>query len=196
MSIKSRPYSIFPRGILIVVPMRWLVASDNVLIVSMFAAMSLSFQCFVVRRRRRRLNAYTIFSKSMTILWRRWYDRNDFIFFWHRRNFIKTTFRLDAAAIEYGYLHIGSGRRLPPAIPLFPFVRISVDISTEFLRIGVGVGRRHVVGGMMFCVMLMRFAFRRTNAFRFAAAHYASLLWTAFGWTAWIFERDKKKKNN
>lgn len=188
MSIKSRSYSIFPRGILIVVPMRWLIAANIVLIVSMFAAMShiamLNFLCSVVRWRRRRFNAYAILSKSMTILWRRWYDRNDFIFFWHRRIFIKTTFRLDTTAIEYGNLHIGSVRCMPSAIPLFSFVRISVDISTGLLCI------------MLFCVMLIWFAFWRTNAFWFAATHYASLLWTTFGWTAWIcgHQRIKKKK--
>lgn len=191
MPIESRSYSIFPRGILIVVPMRRRLFA-NMLIVSMFAAMSLRFIVRWWRRRRRwrrgrRLDAWTIFSKSMTILWRRWYDRNDFISFWHRRIFIKTiTPRLRSTAIEYGNLHVGRWGGMPTAIPLIPFVRISVDIATRFLCI-VWAGRlRSIVAGMMFCVMWIRFAFRGANTFRFAAAHYASLLWGAFGCAAWI----------
>lgn len=131
----------------------------------------------------------------MTILWRRWYDRNDFIFFWHRRIFIKTTSRAlrllhTATAIEYGNLHIGRRcGRMPAAIPLIPFVCISVDVSSWFLCIVcLRLCPCRCIGEMlMFCVMLIWFAFWRTNTFRFAASHYASFLWTTFGWTAWIY---------
>lgn len=192
--IESWSYSIFPRGIRLIVSMRCTLIG-NMLIVSMFAAMPhiAMVIClgFVVQRRRwqRRLNAYTIFSKSMTILWRRWYDRNDFIFFWHRRIFIKTTSGVHDSAVECGNWHIDRGGRMPTAIPLISFVCISVDVSTWFLCI---VCQRFIVGGdssgemMVFCVMLIRFAFRRTNTLWFAATHYASLLWTAFGCGAWI----------